>query len=210
MQPWANAIVTPDPIPLHSHLHFVIETEMLTDLFNPSTSIHTHNSDEKPQNAVNASLCHTLSLWRPRLLKMLTVSPSWHGHEQSIAPMLDADRQCILRYICARCQRQVLHLLRRKHEIQLIPAVALVQFEGTVAKADQQQPRQIEHCALADHRCWFIKLTFHCSGEKTQSTRWGRYATSELLAFDVIAGCRTLSTLWHNRNSNYERIAHRF
>lgn len=72
-------------------------------------------------------------------IAVLTIAPARNGDKQTIAEVFDANGQCILGYVVAAGYGLLLEPFAGKGEVQLVPAVALLQLVGGVGVASQQE-----------------------------------------------------------------------
>lgn len=76
------------------------------------------------------------------MLRVLTIAPTGHRDEETIAIVLDANGQGILRYIVATGYGLLLETIVGEGKVQLIPAIALLQLVGSLTHSQQEQQRQ--------------------------------------------------------------------
>lgn len=72
----------------------------------------------------------------------LTIAPAGNGDEKAIAKVLDADWQPVLGDVVAAGQSLLLEPRVRKGEVQLVPAIALLQLVGGPRGRRQQGDKQ--------------------------------------------------------------------
>lgn len=70
---------------------------------------------------------------------MITVSPARNSNEQFVAPMFNANGQCILWNVSSWSECNIFERSCWKNEVQLVPTVALFQFKCRVWKSKERR-----------------------------------------------------------------------
>lgn len=99
-----------------------------------------------------ASVVNDAQIWR-RLGRawVLTIAPTGHRDEETIAIVLDANGQGILGYIVATGYGLLLETIVGEGKVQLIPAIALLQLVGSLTHSQQEQQQRQDALHLEQH-----------------------------------------------------------